>query len=187
MSLLQLALLGALIGLPLGYALQRTNLCFNSAYREVVLHRRTVLLRLITQQKGGELLLIGIDLQKDIDVLERAYNDSAGITAAFNLNVLRHLNTEFGSDFDLDSYRHLAVYNQEEGRIEMYLVSLSDQDVSVGGQTFSIEAGERILTEHSHKYTIDGFADIASKAGFRLEKCWSDDDRMFAVCYLSRQ
>ena len=135
-------------------------------------------------ENGG--LLIGIDLQKDLDVLERAYNDSAGITAAFNLNVLRHLNTEFGSDFDLEGFRHLAQYNDDKGRIEMYLVSQSDQVVTIDGHTFAIEQGERILTEHSHKYTIDGFAGLAARAGFKLEQCWTDDNRWFAVCYLTR-
>ena len=135
-------------------------------------------------ENGG--LLIGIDLQKDVAVLERAYNDAAGITAAFNLNVLRHLNNAFGADFDLSEYRHLAQYNEDKGRIEMYLVSQSDQTVSIDDHIFHIEEGERILTEHSHKYTIEGFTELASSAGFRMNKWWTDDNRMFAVCYLDR-
>lgn len=133
---------------------------------------------------GG--LLIGIDLQKDPVVIERAYNDSSSITAAFNLNVLRRLNHEFGANFDLRAYRHQAVYNEDAGRIEMYLVSERDQSFRVGGRVFAIAEGERILTEHSHKYTIDGFAELAAAAGFTLEANWTDANRMFAVCYCSR-
>ena len=135
-------------------------------------------------QGGG--LLIGIDLQKESATLERAYNDASGVTAEFNLNVLRRLNREFGATFDLAAFRHRAIYNEIDGRIEMYLVSLRDQSFRVAGQAFEIARGESILTEHSHKYTLDGFAAMAAAAGFRLEQHWTDRDRLFAVCYCSR-
>jgi dimethylhistidine N-methyltransferase len=145
------------------------------------------LLNVMWQEAGRDGgLLIGIDLQKDPAIIERAYNDASGVTAEFNLNVLRRLNSEFGADFDLDAYRHEAVYNAEAGRIEMYLVSKRAQAFRVGGRSFAIDAGERILTEHSHKYTLHGFAAMAGAAGFRLEESWMDEDRMFAVCYYSR-
>ncbi len=131
-------------------------------------------------------LLIGIDLQKDVHVIERAYNDSAGITAEFNLNILRRINREFGANFKLDKFSHRAIYNEEFGRIEMYLVSAGEQIVTIAGHEIGISAGETILTEHSHKYTLAGFSDIASRAGFRLEKHWSDSAEMFAVLYFLR-
>ena len=134
---------------------------------------------------GG--LLIGLDLQKDKAVLERAYNDESGITAAFNLNVLRRLNREFGADFDLDSYGHIAVYNEVAGRVEMYLVSACAQTVNIAGRRLRVAESEKILTEHSHKYTLAGFAATAAGAGFRLEQSWTDQDEMFAVCYCTRQ
>jgi L-histidine N-alpha-methyltransferase len=145
------------------------------------------LLRVMYQEageKGG--LLIGIDLQKDLEIIERAYNDAAGITAAFNLNVLRRLNNEFGANFDLRAYEHEAIYNENAGRIEMYLVSAKDQQFSLGGRQFQVERGERILTEHSHKYTLEGFAELAARAGFHLEDYWADANKMFAVCYCGR-
>ena len=145
------------------------------------------LLEVMHQEAGAEGgLLIGIDLQKDRAIIERAYNDAGGITAAFNLNVLRRLNREFGATFDLDAFRHEAVYNADKGRIEMYLVSLADQAFTIGGRAFSMTTGERLLTEHSHKYTLNGFAALAAATGFTLEKAWTDEDRMFAICYCSR-
>jgi dimethylhistidine N-methyltransferase len=142
----------------------------------------------VMHHEAGEdgALLIGIDLQKDPVVIERAYNDASGITAAFNLNVLRRLNNEFGASFDLGAYRHEAVYNEAAGRIEMYLVSTADQTFRIGGREFPVADGERILTEHSHKYTIEGFAGLAAQAGFTLQENWTDANRMFAVCYCGR-
>jgi dimethylhistidine N-methyltransferase len=131
-------------------------------------------------------LLIGIDLQKDKNVIERAYNDAAGVTAEFNLNILRRINREFAANFDLDNFHHRATYNEEFGRIEMYLVSNCDQIVSIADQKIAISAGEAILTEHSHKYTINGFAAMAAQAGFRLENTWTDSGEMFAVLYFLR-
>ena len=109
-----------------------------------------------------------VDLQKDPAIIERAYNDSDGVTAEFNLNVLRHLNREFGADFDLDTFSHLAEYNREEGRIELRLVSSRDSTFSIGGEDFVIAKDEAILTEYSHKYTLEGFAEMAHEAGFEV-------------------
>ena len=135
---------------------------------------------------AGGALLIGVDLQKDPRVIERAYNDSAGVTAEFNRNMLRHLNREFGADFDLDAYAHSAEYNENEGRVELRLVSDRDQEFTLGHELFSIDKDEAILTEYSHKYTLEGFAAVAETAGFRVERVWMDAGRLFSVQYLVR-
>jgi dimethylhistidine N-methyltransferase len=145
------------------------------------------LLRVMHHEAGNNgALLIGIDLQKDKEIIEAAYNDSAGVTAEFNLNILRRINREFGADFKLDDFRHRAIYSEASGRIEMYLISSCDQIVTIAGHNFAISAGESILTEHSHKYTTEGFVAMAARAGFRLEKHWSDSGKMFAVLYFLR-
>ena len=145
------------------------------------------LLRVMHHEAGNNgALLIGIDLQKDKEIIEAAYNDSAGVTAEFNLNVLRRINREFGADFELDNFRHRAIYAEASGRIEMYLVSSCDQIVTIAGHDFSISAGESILTEHSHKYTTAGFVAMAARAGFSLEKHWRDSGEMFSVLYFLR-
>jgi dimethylhistidine N-methyltransferase len=131
-------------------------------------------------------LLIGVDLQKDPAIIERAYNDSAGVTAEFNLNMLRHLNREFGSDFDLDSWEHKAHYNQSEGRIEIRLVNAEQQTVNINGNSIVVEQGEGILTEYSHKYTLEGFAKMAQTAGFSVERVWTDPNNLFTVQYCTR-
>jgi dimethylhistidine N-methyltransferase len=131
-------------------------------------------------------LLIGVDLQKDPSVIEQAYNDSAGVTAAFNLNVLRHLNREYGADFSVDDFAHSAEYNEDEGRIELRLISTADQDVSIGDEEFQIEKNEGILTEYSHKYTLEGFAEMAKSAGFEVERVWTDTEQLFSVQYCTR-
>lgn len=131
-------------------------------------------------------LLIGVDLQKDVSILLRAYNDSSGITAEFNLNLLSRLNREFDGTFDLEQFSHRATYNEAAGRIEMYLVSRTEQKVCVGGRHFSLAEGESILTEYSHKYTLHGFAELALAAGFRVEKVWLDPERLFSVQYCAR-
>ncbi len=139
-------------------------------------------LRRLASPRGG--LLIGADLRKDKSVLEAAYNDKAGVTASFNLNLLQRLNRELGGDFDLSRFRHRAVYNPVEGRIEIYLVSLGDQLVHVGGECFSLRADEHIITEYSYKYTLPGFAALAAKPGLAVQQVWSDDRRWFSVQYL---
>ena len=145
------------------------------------------LLRVMHHEAGeGGALLIGVDLQKDPEIINRAYNDSEGVTAEFNLNMLRHLNREFGADFDLEAFEHSAEYNEDQGRIEMRLVSGAFQEFTVGDASFSIGRDESILTEYSHKYTLDGFAAMAADAGFRVERVWMDDERLFSVQYLVR-
>jgi len=145
------------------------------------------LLKVMHHEAGEDgALLIGVDLQKDVAVLERAYNDSAGVTAQFNLNVLRRLNREFGGTFDLQGFRHRAIYNEDAGRIEMYLDSVRDQTAEVGGKTFSFAEGEAINTEHSYKYTLEGFAGMALAAGFQIVKVWMDAKRLFSVQYCVR-
>ena len=142
------------------------------------------LLRVMHGEAGENgALLIGVDLQKDPKIIDRAYNDSAGITAAFNLNMLRHLNTSYGTDFDLDAFEHRAEYDEDEGRVVLELVSQEDQVVSVCDAEIDIADGEAILTEYSHKYTLDGFAEMADAAGFEVAHVWADKDRLFSVQY----
>ncbi len=142
----------------------------------------------VMYQEAGEngALLIGVDLQKDPAIIEHAYNDSAGITAEFNVNMLRHLNEAFGFDFDLGTYSHRAHYDEAEGRIEMRLISSCDQIVTAGDAEILIADGEAILTEYSHKYTLEGFAEMASSAGFEIMKVWTDADALFSVQYCVR-
>ncbi len=129
-------------------------------------------------------LLIGVDLQKDTAKIEDAYNDSQGVTAEFNLNILRHLNKVYDADFDLDKYSHDAQYDAGDGRVVIHLVSARDQVVHIGETQIDIAQGETILTEYSHKYTLGGFADMAGQADFRVEKVWTDAEDLFSVQYL---
>ncbi|MBT8137046.1 MAG: L-histidine N(alpha)-methyltransferase [Gammaproteobacteria bacterium] len=129
-------------------------------------------------------LLIGVDLKKDKQVLERAYNDALQVTAAFNLNMLVRMNAELGADFDIDAFEHRAIYNEVLGRIEMHLVSQREQDVRVDGAALHFDEGEYILTECSHKYSPDDFARLAMPAGFEVVRVWTDPDRLFSVQYL---
>jgi dimethylhistidine N-methyltransferase len=132
---------------------------------------------------GG--LLIGVDLQKDRHVIEAAYNDSAGVTALFNKNLLTRINRELGGDFDLAHWQHYAAYNPAEGRIELYLISETDQTVKIGASAFQFRAGEKILTEYSYKHTIGGFITLARQAGFHFEQIWTDDANWFGVFYFT--
>lgn len=134
----------------------------------------------------GNGLLIGVDLRKDSETLELAYDDSAGVTAEFNLNILRHINNEIGSDFDLRAFRHRAVYNTEAARIEMHLVSEYAQKIKIDGVTISLQAGEKIWTESSYKYSLDSFAALAAGAGFSVTHVWTDEEDLFSVQYLTR-
>jgi len=129
----------------------------------------------------GCALLIGVDLRKDPAVLEAAYNDPQGVTAAFNLNVLRRINHELGGDFDLDRFRHRAFFNDTRSRIEMHLICLDDCAVHIGGRAFRFHAGESIYTEDSHKYTVPVFSGLAADAGFHRRAVWTDPDRLFSV------
>jgi L-histidine Nalpha-methyltransferase len=134
---------------------------------------------------GGE-MLIGADLEKDPKILDAAYNDKAGINAAFNLNLLTRINRELGGDFDIDRFAHLAFYNEREGRVELYLKSLAEQTVSVAGQHFRFAAGELIHTENSYKYAIENFRALAAQAGFEAVHTWTDRHQLFSVHYLRR-
>ncbi len=133
----------------------------------------------LSGHSGG--LIIGIDMQKPREILERAYNDAAGTTAAFNLNLLVRANRELDADFDLEQWRHRAVYNEEIGRIEMHLVSVGEQTVRLGGETFHFRDGEAIITEFSYKYTRESFVRLAESAGFRTSRVWTDAEELFAV------
>jgi dimethylhistidine N-methyltransferase len=142
-------------------------------------------IRRVCENNGG--LLIGVDLQKDRDILERAYNDAQGITAQFNLNLLVRLNRELGADFDLKNWKHRAVYNAKAGRIEMHLLSEREQTVHLADREFHFGAGEKIVTEYSYKHTPEGFAALAARADFRLARMWTDDARLFGVFYFVAQ
>ena len=126
-------------------------------------------------------LLIGVDLRKDVKTLHAAYNDSAGVTAAFNLNLLHRINREIGGDFDIDSFAHDARWVPEFGRIEMHLVSVCAQTVSIGGESFEFKSGESIHTEDSRKYDVEGFKDLAREAGWNSIDCWTDPDDLFSI------
>lgn len=140
------------------------------------------LLHHVAQALGsGGHLLIGVDLQKDHAVLQRAYNDEAGVTAAFNLNLLTRFNRELNANFDLDNFRHAADYNAEAGRVEMHLVSTTEQQVNIGEEKLYFAKDEAIHTENSYKYTVDGFLQLASAAGFELVKSWLDEKKYFSV------
>ena len=130
-------------------------------------------------------LLTGVDLKKDPAVLHDAYNDSEGVTAAFNLNLLERINRELGCDFQLDAFEHYAFYNPRESRVEMHLISQKNQAVQVDGETISFTRGESIWTESSYKYDLDEFEQIAAVAGFRVERVWVDEREWFSVQYLT--
>lgn len=127
------------------------------------------------------LLLVGADLRKDPRVLERAYNDSQGVTAAFNRNMLVHLNHRFGCDFDVGSFEHRASWNEAASRIEMHLESTRAQSVRIGGERFAIARGERIWTESCHKYDARGFAAMAAQAGLDVADVWVDEQELFSM------
>jgi len=131
---------------------------------------------------GG--LLIGVDLRKDKAVLDAAYDDAQGVTAAFNLNLLARINRELGADFDLRAFRHRACYVEARGRIEMHLESCRAQEVRIGGRTVSFRAGETIHTENSYKYAVPEFQALAARAGFRSRECWVDDAELFSIHYM---
>lgn len=134
---------------------------------------------------GGD-MLVGVDLKKATPILNAAYDDAQGVTAAFNLNLLTRINRELRGDFELSRFRHLAFYNEAEGRIEIYIESLADQLVHIAGRGFRLSAGERIHTEYSYKYDIDAFRGLARRAGWTPLECWCDAEQLFSVHYLRR-
>lgn len=141
-------------------------------------------LRLAARLLEGGGLLVGVDLVKDPQTLHRAYNDSQGVTAAFNLNLLRRANAELGADFDVSRFAHYAFYEPRKQRIEMHLVSRARQTVHVAGHAFEFGEGETLHTENSHKFTVDGFRALAASAGFRPGPVWTDDAGLFSVHWL---
>ena len=133
-------------------------------------------------QGGG--LLIGVDMQKDFNILHRAYNDAQGITAQFNKHLLERINRELQADFQPQQFAHYAFYNPAQGRVEMHLVSLQAQVVHLGEHAISFQSGESIWTESSYKYAPEDFAALAGSAGFSVERVWTDPQRLFSVQYL---
>jgi dimethylhistidine N-methyltransferase len=131
---------------------------------------------------GGE-MLIGVDLKKDTEILDAAYNDRAGVTAAFNLNLLERANRELDGDLDLDRFEHLAFYSEAEGRVEIYIRSLADQQARIAGNHFHFSKDELIHTEYSYKYSVEDFRVLAARAGFRPVDTWTDPGELFSVHY----
>jgi dimethylhistidine N-methyltransferase len=129
----------------------------------------------------GSAMLVGVDLRKDAGILVPAYDDAAGVTAAFNLNLLVRINRELDGTFDLDQFAHEARWNEPLGRIEMHLVSRTDQEVRIGRDRFAFRAGETIHTENSHKYALDEFRALASEAGYKPRAAWTDAAGLFSV------
>lgn len=129
-------------------------------------------------------LLIGVDLKKDATILDAAYNDATGVTAAFNLNLLDRMRRELSAQIDIGEFTHHAYFNEDAGRVEMRLVSCKPQHIRVNSVFFSFEAGESIHTENSYKYTVDEFQTLARAAGYAVERTWTDADDMFSVHYL---
>ncbi|MGB3269479.1 MAG: L-histidine N(alpha)-methyltransferase [Rhodanobacter sp.] len=150
-------------------------------------HDAVVLLRKMRNEMGDAGgLLVGVDLKKDPAVVEAAYNDAAGVTAEFTLNMLARLNREIGSDFDLAAFAHRAHYNAMAGRIETHLVSRREQQVAIGRHKVRFGADEAIQVEYSCKYSLEDFAALADKAGLAVQRVWTDPQRMFSVQYLVR-
>lgn len=138
----------------------------------------------ILNPEGG--LLIGVDLQKDINLLKAAYNDREGITATFNKNILRHINRKLNADFEPDRFAHQAIYNRKENRMEMHLKSKAAQTVTIDGKQIHFEQDETIQTENSYKYTLDSFRKLVDP-WFSVQKVWTDDDNYFSVQYLKKE
>ena len=135
----------------------------------------------------GSGLLIGVDLVKNPVVLHAAYNDRAGVTAAFNKNILARANREAGANFDLARFAHYALYNPLHRRIEMYLVSMAAQRVTICGREIEFGEGEPIHTEYSYKYTVDDFRRLAASAGYTAKKVWCDEDQLFSIHWLEAE
>jgi len=139
-------------------------------------------IKMMVGDSGG--LLIGVDLDKESTVLNAAYNDKTGYTEKFNLNLLERINQELGANIDIDGFQHHAFYNGDEKRIEMHLVSLLDQQIVIDDKVIPFKKGQSILTEYSHKYSIQSFQQLAAQAGFKSVKTWVDDNHLFSVHYL---
>ncbi len=145
---------------------------------------RAFLARTRAMLSPGGALLIGVDLRKDPNILDRAYNDAAGHTAAFNTNLLIRMQRELNAQLDPDGFEHHAFFNDAESRVEMHLRARRDQVIRLGEQDFPFRVGETIHTENSYKYTVEGFRTLASEAGFTPRQSWTDPDGLFSLHYL---
>lgn len=174
------------IELPSSLATEKVCVYFpGSTIGNLEPHDAVKLLKNIAELAGNEAgLLIGFDLQKDHDVLHAAYNDLQGVTAAFNLNLLHRINREANGNLIVDQFSHHAIYNASKGRIEISIESKTDQTARIAGQEFHFSKGELIHTEYSHKYTQEGFANMAASAGLTTKNVWTDPRDWFAVNYL---
>jgi L-histidine N-alpha-methyltransferase len=149
-------------------------------------HAATQVLRHMAKMSGPQGgVLIGIDLLKSTQILIAAYNDAQNVTARFNLNLLSRLNRELGANFDIEQFRHQALFNLDNDRIEMRLFARSAQSVQIADATFHFDKDESILTEYSHKYTLQSFADLATQAQLQISKVWTDPEQQFSVQYLT--
>jgi uncharacterized SAM-dependent methyltransferase len=136
--------------------------------------------------REDDALLIGYDLKKDPGLLQRAYDDSEGVTAAFNLNLLVRFNRELEADFDVKAFRHVALYDETLGRVEMHLESLSSQEVTIANERISFDMAERIHTENSYKYSTQEFDAMAARVGLARLGVWTDEGGYFAVGLYAR-
>ena len=138
--------------------------------------------------KSGDLFLVGLDLIKDVSVLETAYNDAQGVTAKFNLNVISRINDELDADFDLKNFKHHAIYNKDDNRIEMYLKSMINQSVIISKSNLllNFKKNELIHTEYSHKYSLSQISKLLSDAGFKINQFWLDEDKYFSLTLASK-
>jgi dimethylhistidine N-methyltransferase len=156
------------------------------------LHRREAaqfLSNLVHSSSEDDLFLIGIDLQKDKAILEAAYDDSQEVTAAFNLNLLKRINKELGGDFNLHDFKHLAIFNEEEGRAEMHLKTLVDTKIRIDSLDLNIHfsKGETIHTENSYKYTFNQIDQLAARSGLVFVDQWLDNDKRFSLNLFKRR
>ena len=144
--------------------------------------------KIFSTMKSGDLFLIGLDLVKDKNILESAYNDLQGITAKFNLNVLSRINDELDADFDINNFSHYSIYNENDQRIEMNLKSLVSQSVIIGKSNLSLnlDKGELIHTEYSHKYHVSQIKKLLSDVGFEFKNMWLDDEKHFSLTLVSK-
>ena len=136
--------------------------------------------------EAGDAMILGVDLVKDHRVLERAYNDSKGVTAAFNLNLLHRANEELGANFEVENFRHEAIFNPLHNRIEMHLVSEREQRVEIAQEEILFREGERVVTEYSYKYRIPTLREMVRASGWQLSQSWLDEKRWFSVHYLEK-
>jgi dimethylhistidine N-methyltransferase len=149
---------------------------------------REFLKKINSTMKSGDLFLIGLDLIKDKQILESAYNDSLGVTAQFNLNILSRINDELDADFNLDNFLHYSIYNKEDQRIEMYLKSLVRQSIIISKSNLllNLEKNELIHTEYSHKYSLDQIRELLESVGFKINHIWLDDKKYFSLTLVSK-